>query len=55
MGYLLQAAAALGLGALATASGLQVALDVGAPLILVLALAALVVANVPRRRAPLPA
>ena len=55
VGYLLQAAAALGLGALATASGLQVALDVGAPLILVLALAALVVANVPRRRAPLPA
>lgn len=55
VGYLLQAAAALGLGALATSSGLQVALDVGAPIILVLAVAALVVANLPRRRAPLPA
>jgi predicted MFS family arabinose efflux permease len=54
VGYLLQAAAALGLGALATASGLQVALDVGAPLILLLGVAALVVANLPRR-APLPA
>lgn len=55
VGYLLQAAAALGLGALATASGLQVALDVGAPLILLLGVAALVVANLPRRRAALPA
>lgn len=51
VGYLLQAAAALGLGALATASGLQVALDVGAPLILLLGVAALVVANLPRRAA----
>ena len=49
--YLLQAVAALGLGAIATASGLQVALDLGAPIILLLAVAAVVVANVPRRRA----
>ena len=55
VGYLLQAAAALGLGALATASGLQVALDVGAPLILLLGVAALVVANLPRRTAALAA
>lgn len=55
VGYLLQAAAALGLGALATASGLQVALDVGAPLILLLGVAALVVANLPRRAAALAA
>jgi MFS family permease len=55
VGYLLQAAAALGLGALATASGLQVALDVGAPLILLLGVAALVVANLPRRREAVPA
>jgi MFS family permease len=55
VGYLLQAAAALGLGALATASGLQVALDIGAPLILLLGVAALVVANLPRRAAALAA
>ena len=50
VGYLLQALAALGLGAIATASGLQAALDLGAPLILLLGVAALVVANLPRRR-----
>ena len=55
VGYLLQALAALGLGAIATASGLQAALDLGAPLILLLGVAALVVANLPRRRVAVPA
>jgi MFS family permease len=49
VGYLVQALAALGLGVLATTSGLQLALDVGAPLILLLGVAALAVANAPRR------
>ncbi|MDQ0895055.1 MFS transporter [Agromyces ramosus] len=49
VGYLVQALAALGLGVLATTSGLQLALDLGAPLILLLGVAALVVANAPRR------
>jgi len=49
VGYLVQALAALGLGALATTAGLQLALDIGAPLILLLGVAALVVANATRR------
>ncbi|WP_448808953.1 MFS transporter [Agromyces bauzanensis] len=49
VGYLVQALAALGLGALATATGLQFALDLGVPLILLLGVAAVVVVNVPRR------
>lgn len=49
VGYLVQALAALGLGALATATGLQFALDLGAPLILLLGVAAVVVVNLPRR------
>ena len=53
IGYLVQAAAALGIGAIATAAGLQFALEVGAPAVLLLGLAALVVANT--RRAPVPA
>jgi MFS family permease len=52
VGYLVQAAAALGLGVLATTSGLQVALELGAPVILLLGVAALVVANAGRRRMP---
>ena len=43
-------AAALGIGAIATTAGLQFALEVGAPLILLLGVAALVVANA--RRTP---
>ena len=42
-----------GIGAIATAAGLQFALEVGAPVILLLGVAALVVANT--RRAPVPA
>lgn len=49
--YLFQAAAALGLGAVATSAGLQAALDVGAPVIVLIAVAAMVVANLPARRA----
>lgn len=50
VGYLVQAVAALGLGVLATTAGLQVALEIGAPVILLLGVAALVVANAGRRR-----
>ncbi len=53
IGYPVQAVAALGLGALATSAGLQTALEVGAPLILLLGVAAVVVANA--RPAPVPA
>src|SRR4029453_15536666 len=52
VGYLVQAVAALGLGVLATTTGLQFALELGAPVILLLGVAALVVANTARRRAP---
>ena len=54
IGYLVQAIAALGLGVLATTTGLQLALELGAPLILLVGVAALVVANLPRRM-PAPA
>lgn len=47
--YFVQAVAALGLGVLATASGLQIALEVGAPVIVLLGVAALAMANLPRR------
>lgn len=50
VGYLVQAVAALGLGVLATTAGLQFALELGAPIILSLGVAALVVANAARRR-----
>jgi MFS family permease len=52
VGYLAQAVAALGLGVLATTSGLQFALELGAPVILLLGVAALVVVNAGRRRVP---
>ena len=55
VGYLVQAVAALGLGVLATTSGLQVALELGAPIILLLGVAALVVANTARWRVPVAA
>ena len=55
VGYLVQAVAALGLGVLATTSGLQFALELGAPVILLLGVAALVVANTARRRVPVAA
>jgi MFS family permease len=47
--YFVQAVAALGLGVLATASGLQIALEVGTPVIVLLGVAALALANLPRR------
>ncbi|KQX05582.1 MULTISPECIES: MFS transporter [unclassified Leifsonia] len=49
IGYLVQAVAALGLGVLATSVGLQLALEIGAPVILLIGVASLVVANAPRR------
>ena len=49
VGYALQAAAALGLGALATRAGLQTALEVGTPLITAIGVGAAVVANLRRR------
>ena len=52
MAYLVQAAAALGLGAVATAAGLQTALEVGAPVIVALGIAALLVAQISTRRPP---
>ncbi|RZS68238.1 putative MFS family arabinose efflux permease [Agromyces ramosus] len=55
VGYLVQAVAALALGVLATTSGLQFALELGAPVILLLGVAALVVANTARRRVPVAA
>ena len=55
VGYLVQAVAALGLGIYATTSGLQFALELGAPIILLLGVAALVVANTARRRVPVAA
>jgi MFS family permease len=55
VGYLVQAVAALGLGVLATTSGLQFALELGAPVILLLGVAALVVANTAGRRVPVAA
>jgi len=54
IGYLLQAAGALALGAIATSAGLQTALEIGAPIILGIGVAALVLAHL-GRRAPLPA
>ena len=49
IGYLVQAVAALGLGVLATSVGLQLALEIGAPVILLIGVASLIVANAPRR------
>jgi MFS family permease len=49
VGYLVQAVAALGLGVIATSSGLQFALELGVPVILLLGIGALVVANAPQR------
>jgi MFS family permease len=57
VGYYVQALVALGLGVIATNAGLQFALDLGAPLILLLGVAALVIANLPKRmpvRGPMP-
>ncbi len=45
VGYLLQAVAALGIGALATGAGLLEALEIGSPVVLAIGLAALVLAN----------
>ena len=50
--YVLQAAAALGIGALATSSTLLRALEIGSPLVLALGVAALVVARTGNRAAP---
>jgi MFS family permease len=50
VGYLLQALSALGLGAIATGSGLLVALEVAAPVLTLVAVASLLLANVGRRR-----
>ena len=50
--YVLQAAAALGIGALATSSTLLRALEIGSPLVLALGVAALVVARTGHRAAP---
>jgi hypothetical protein len=46
--YVLQAAAALGIGLLATTSSLMIALEIGSPVVLALGLAALVVARTAR-------
>ncbi len=45
VGYLAQAIAALGLGALATAHGLELAIVVGAPIIVLIGVAALIVSR----------
>jgi MFS family permease len=50
VGYLLQALSALGFGALATTTGLLPALEIGAPVLVALGLASLLLANLPRRR-----
>ena len=47
--YVLQAAAALGIGALATSSTLLRALEIGSPLVLALGVAGLVVARIGHR------
>ena len=49
VGYLIQAAAALGLGAVATASGLLLALEIGAIVLVAIAVAALLLARLRRR------
>jgi len=54
VGYAVQAAVALGLGALATASGLEVAIKLGTASITALAVASLITVNVGRRRAAQP-
>ena len=54
VGYLLQALAALGIGALATGGGLLEALELGSPIVLGIGLAALVLANGGRRAAAVP-
>ncbi|THG31082.1 MFS transporter [Naasia lichenicola] len=51
IGYFAQAAGALALGALATSAGLLTALEIGSPVILVIGVLALVLANLGRRRA----
>ena len=51
VGYLLQAVCALGLGAIATSSGLLTAIEIGAVPLIALAVAALLLANL-RRRVP---
>jgi MFS family permease len=51
IGYVVQAVAALGLGAIATGFGLLTAIEVGAPFLVALAIAALILAN-GRRRSP---
>ena len=53
IGYVVQAVTALGLGAVATSSGLLPAIEVGAPVLVALALAALILANARRRGAVL--
>lgn len=50
VGYLVQAVIALALGAIATGSGLLLALELGAAVLFALSLAAALVANLPARR-----
>lgn len=50
IGYLLQAATALGLGAVATSAGLLAALEVGGPLLVAVGIVSLLLANARRRR-----
>lgn len=50
--YLLQAVTALGLGAVATSAGLELAIEAGAPFVVALGLAAMVVAQLRRRAVP---
>ncbi len=52
IGYVLQAATALGLGAIATSAGLLTAIEIGSPLIVLLGVAALLLANLRRRAVP---
>lgn len=56
VGYVVQAAVALALGAIATSAGLLVAIELGSVVLIVLAAAAGLIANLPggRRRAELP-
>jgi MFS family permease len=54
-GYAFQAATALGLGAIATSANLQVALEIGSPVIVAIGVVALVLANARRRTARLAA
>ena len=51
--YVLQAATALGLGLLVTSTGLQRAIEIGSPAVLLLGFAALLLTRLHRPRAPI--